>query len=118
MNCPRPPAARSCDGCWFAPTTTRRGRLGLLPCLSCRQSASRGGAMVTTRRTTRPHSGASARRTPVRRTPPVKERTPPVKERNEPMTNNYLKAFTENGDRYLSAVADAQEQFLKYMKLT
>ena len=33
------------------------------------------------------------------------------------MTNNYLKAFTESGDRYLSAVADAQEQLLKYMKL-
>ena len=30
---------------------------------------------------------------------------------------NYLKAFSESGDRYLSAVADAQEQFLKYMKL-
>jgi len=30
---------------------------------------------------------------------------------------NYLKAFTESGDRYLSAMADAQEQFLKYMKL-
>ena len=33
------------------------------------------------------------------------------------MTNNYLKAFTESGDRYLAAVADAQEQLLKYMKL-
>jgi len=29
----------------------------------------------------------------------------------------YLKAATELGDRYVSAVADTQEQFLKYMKL-
>ena len=29
----------------------------------------------------------------------------------------YLKVATELGDHYLSAVADAQEQFLKYMKL-
>ena len=29
----------------------------------------------------------------------------------------YLKVATELGDRYVSAVADTQEQFLKYMKL-
>jgi hypothetical protein len=29
----------------------------------------------------------------------------------------YLKAATEIGDRYLSMVTDAQEGFLKYMKL-
>ena len=29
----------------------------------------------------------------------------------------YLKVATELGDRYVSAVAEAQEQFLKYMKL-
>jgi hypothetical protein len=41
--------------------------------------------------------------------------SPPTTERTETM--EYLKVATELGDRYVSAVADTQKQFLKYMKL-